>query len=225
MTQTIIALDFPSQKETLNFLDKFDEKLYVKIGLELFYHGFDIVKKIKEKEHKIFLDLKLHDIPNTVKGAIQSLSKLEVDMVDVHCLGGNAMLKAAMEGLTCKKTLCVGITQLTSSSESMIKDELGIKTDLETSVLNLSQNAKNSGLQGVVCSVHEVKKIRKFCGKDFLTITPGIRLASDENNDQTRVATPRYAKEQGSDFIVVGRSITKSKDPYETYKKIQSELM
>ncbi len=225
MTQTIIALDFPSQKETLNFLDKFDEKLYVKIGLELFYHGFDIVKKIKEKEHKIFLDLKLHDIPNTVKGAMQSLSKLEVDMVDVHCLGGNAMLKAAMEGLTCKKTLCVGITQLTSSSESMIKDELGIKTDLETSVLNLSQNAKNSGLQGVVCSVHEVKKIHEFCGKDFLTITPGIRLASDENNDQTRVATPRYAKEQGSDFIVVGRSITKSKDPYETYKKIQSELM
>ncbi len=225
MTQTIIALDFPSQKKTLEFLDIFDEPLFVKIGLELFYHGFDIVEKIKEKEHKIFLDLKLHDIPNTVKGAMQSLSKLEVDMVDVHCLGGNNMLKAAMEGLTCKKTLCVGITQLTSSSESMIQGELGIKTDLETSVLNLSQNAKNSGLQGVVCSVHEVKKIHKFCGKDFLTITPGIRLASDENNDQTRVATPRYAKEQGSDFIVVGRSITKSKDPYETYKKIQSELM
>ncbi len=225
MTQTIIALDFSSHKKALEFLDIFDEPLFVKIGLELFYHGFDIIEKIKEKDHKIFLDLKLHDIPNTVKGAMQSLSKLEVDMLDVHCLGGNTMLKAALEGLTCKKTLCVGITQLTSSSQSMIKDELGIETKLETSVLNLAQNAKNSGLQGVVCSVHEVKQIHKLCGDDFLTVTPGIRLENDENNDQVRVATPRYAKEQGSDYIVVGRSITKSKDPYETYKKIQSELM
>lgn len=227
--QVIVALDFPNCQSVETFLAQFPEPIYVKIGMELFYsEGIEIVKKIKSMGHAIFLDLKLHDIPNTVKGGMQSLANLGVDMVNVHAAGGIEMMKAAMEGLKAGSTgsipKCIAVTQLTSTSQTMMETELLIEKPLARVVEIYAQNAKKAGLDGVVCSVHEAQSVHNTCGSNFFTVTPGIRLASDDEDDQKRVATPSYAKEQGCDFIVVGRSITKSDHPYQTYLKIIKEM-
>ncbi len=230
MTRTIVALDFSSRDEALNFLKQFHQPIYVKIGMELTYAaGLELVKEIIKMGHHIFLDLKLHDIPNTVKGGMRNLANLGVDIVNVHCAGGIAMMKAAIEGLNegakdGKRPLCIGVTQLTSTTKEVMNEELLIPGKVLDVVLHYAQNAKKAGLDGVVCSVHEVEKIHEVCGKDFLTVTPGIRLADDSNDDQKRVATPLYARQKGSDYIVVGRSITKSQDPKATYAKIEEML-
>ncbi len=230
MSKTIVALDFSSEKEVLDFLKQFDHPIYVKIGMELTYAcGLGIVEKVKAMGHHVFLDLKLHDIPNTVKGGMKNLAKLGVDMTNVHCSGGIAMMKAAIEGLEegakgKKRPLCIGVTQLTSTSKEAMNEELGIPGDVLDCVLHYAKNAKEAGLDGVVCSVHEARAIHEACGEDFLTVTQGIRLASDSVDDQKRVATPFLAKEEGCDYIVVGRSITKSADPEATYTQIE-EIM
>ena len=179
--------------------------------------------------HHIFLDLKLHDIPNTVKGGMKNLANLGVDITNVHCAGGIAMMKAAVEGLELganggPRPLCIGVTQLTSTSKEAMNNELGIPGEVMDCVIQYAKNAKAAGLDGVVCSVHEAKAIHEACGDDFLTVTPGIRLASDSKDDQKRVATPDYAKEQGCDYIVVGRSITKAEDPKATYELIEGMM-
>ena len=228
-TTIIVALDFPSRTEAFAFLDKFQEPIYVKVGMELFYkEGPEIIKKIKERGHKIFLDLKLHDIPNTVKSAMRNLASLDVDMVNVHAAGGKKMMAAAIEGLEEGskgiRPLCIAVTQLTSTSPEMLKEELLIETELAATAAHYALMAKEAGLDGVVCSVHESKKIHEGCGEDFLTVTPGIRPAGTSKDDQVRIATPAYAKEQGSNFIVVGRPITQAPDSVEAYKNIQAEL-
>ncbi len=228
MSKTIVALDFSTRKEVYNFLSTFDSPIYVKIGMELTYaFGFEIIREIKEMGHSIFLDLKLHDIPNTVKQAMKNLAQLEVDIVNVHCAGGRTMMEAAIEGLeegaiNGKRPLCIGVTQLTSTSQESMNEELLILGNVEDVVISYAKLAKESGLDGVVCSVHEAKAIHESCGEQFLTITPGIRLSSDTVDDQKRVATPEYAREQGCDYIVVGRSITTSDDPYATYMFIEN---
>ena len=229
-SRVIIALDFKNKADVLEFLDKFDEPLFVKVGMELFYgEGPAIIQAIKERGHSIFLDLKLHDIPNTVKGGMKNLANLGVDIVNVHCAGGIAMMKAAIDGLNegakdGKRPMCIGVTQLTSTSKEAMNNELGIPGEVIDCVIKYAKNAKEAGLDGVVCSVHEAKAIHEACGEDFLTVTPGIRLASDSKDDQKRVATPAFAKEQGCDYIVVGRSITKSANPVETYKEIEATM-
>ena len=229
-SRVIIALDFKNKADVLEFLDKFDEPLFVKVGMELFYgEGPAIIQAIKERGHSIFLDLKLHDIPNTVKGGMKNLANLGVDIVNVHCAGGIAMMKAAIDGLNegakdGKRPMCIGVTQLTSTSKEAMNNELGIPGEVIDCVIKYAKNAKEAGLDGVVCSVHEAKAIHEACGDDFLTVTPGIRLASDSKDDQKRVATPAFAKEQGCDYIVVGRSITKSANPVETYKEIEATM-
>ena len=228
MSKTIVALDFSSKEEVVDFLKQFTEPVYVKIGMELTYAcGLEIVETVKKMGHHIFLDLKLHDIPNTVKGGMKNLARLGVDMTNVHCGGGIAMMKAAVEGLKegaqgGERPLCIGVTQLTSTSQEAMNEELGIEGSVIDCVLHYAQNAKAAGLDGVVCSVHEAKKIHEVCGDDFLTVTPGIRLASDSVDDQKRVATPQPAKEEGCDYIVVGRSITKANDPKATYEQIEA---
>ena len=230
MSKTIIALDFSSKQQVVDFLKQFDEPVYVKIGMELTYaEGTDIVRTVKEMGHEIFLDLKLHDIPNTVKGGMKNLARLGADMVNVHCAGGIAMMKAAVEGLEegapgGKRPLCIGVTILTSISKEAMNEELGIAGDVLDTVVKYAKNAKEAGLDGVVCSVHEAKAVREACGDDFLIVTPGIRLAADSVNDQKRVATPAYAKEQGSSMIVVGRSITASADPKATFDLIEGMM-
>ena len=230
MSKTIVALDFSSKEEVVNFLKQFKEPIYVKIGMELTYaEGLSMVQTVKEMGHHIFLDLKLHDIPNTVKGGMKNLAHLGVDIVNVHCAGGIAMMKAALEGLELgakggKRPMCIGVTQLTSTSKEAMNDELGIPGEVMDCVIKYAKNAKAAGLDGVVCSVHEAKAIHEACGEDFLTVTPGIRLASDSKDDQKRVATPAFAKEQGCDYIVVGRSITKAKDPKATYEMIEETM-
>ena len=230
MSKTIVALDFSSKEQVIDFLNQFEEPIYVKIGMELTYAcGLDIVKTVKEMGHHIFLDLKLHDIPNTVKGGMKNLAKLGVDIVNVHCAGGIAMMNAAIDGLNegavdGKRPLCIGVTQLTSTSKEAMNEELGIPGEVIECVKHYAKNAKEAGLDGVVCSVHEAKAIHEVCGNVFLTVTPGIRLADDSKDDQKRVATPDYAKEQGCDYIVVGRSITKSQDPVSTYNEIESMM-
>lgn len=230
MTQTIVALDFSSKEETLEFIAKFNQPIYVKIGMELTYAcGLELVEQIKAMGHKVFLDLKLHDIPNTVYGGMKNLAKLGVDIVNVHCAGGIEMMKAAVEGLKAgsqegHRPLCIGVTQLTSTTKEMMNEELLIPGEVIDAVLHYALNAKKAGLDGVVCSVHEVAKIHEICGDDFVTVTPGIRLTDDSVDDQKRVATPLYARQVGSDYIVVGRSITKSSDPKATYAKI-GEMM
>ncbi len=230
MSRTIVALDFSSVEEVRDFLGKFSEPIYVKVGMELTYaYGLEIVKEIKKMGHKIFLDLKLHDIPNTVKNGMKNLAKLDVDIVNLHCAGGSAMMKAAIEGLNegakdGKRPLCIGVTQLTSTSQETMEKELLIEKDLKDVVISYAKLAKESGLDGVVCSVLEAKAIHEACGADFLTVTPGIRLASDSKDDQKRVATPAFAKEEGCDYIVVGRSITKSADPLATYTEIENTM-
>ena len=226
-----IALDFQNKAEVKEFLEKFnDEKLYVKVGMELFYgEGIEIIKMIKEMGHNIFLDLKLHDIPNTVKSAMKQLAKLEVDMVNVHASGSIAMMKAAIEGLEAGKTgdkrpLCIAVTCLTSLDQEVLDNELLINDTLENVVLKWATNAKEAGLDGAVCSPLESKVIHDNLGMEFITVTPGIRLADDSVNDQKRVTTPAMARELTSSYIVVGRTITGSADPYATYKKVYQDF-
>ncbi len=226
----IIACDFPSKEATLTFLDKFTgRKPYVKIGMELFYsEGPDIVREIKNRGHKIFLDLKLHDIPNTVEKAMTSLSKLDVDMCNVHATGTKAMMEAAVRGLTREdgtRPLLIAVTQLTSTSQERMQDELLINEDLDKVVLKYAQNAKEAGLDGVVCSPLEAGKIHEKCGEDFFTITPGIRFADGSKDDQVRITTPADAKTIGSDYIVVGRPITKADDPVEAYERVCKDFL
>ena len=230
-SQICIALEFQTKNEVENFLDQFgNEQLYVKVGMELFYgEGIEIIKMIKEMGHNIFLDLKLHDIPNTVKSAMKQLAKLEVDMVNVHASGSIAMMKAAIEGLEAGKTgdkrpLCIAVTCLTSLDQEVLDNELLINDTLENVVLKWATNAKEAGLDGVVCSPLESKVIHDNLGMEFITVTPGIRLADDSVNDQKRVTTPAMARELTSSYIVVGRTITGSADPYATYKKVYQDF-
>ncbi len=225
----IVACDFPGKDETLNFLDKFkEEKPFVKIGMELFYaEGPEIVREIKKRGHKIFLDLKLHDIPNTVKKAMKSLSDLDVDICNLHAGGGIEMMKAAVEGLTREdgtRPLLIAVNMLTSINQEMMENELKIKGELPEVVMSYAKNAKDAGLDGVVCSPLEASKGHEVCGEGFLTVTPGIRFADDAKGDQQRVTTPAKAKEIGSDFIVVGRSITGAADPVEAYRRCVADF-
>lgn len=226
----IIACDFSTKKALLEFLDKFsDEQLYLKVGMELYYaEGPEILKEIKRRGHRIFLDLKLHDIPNTVKKAMSVLSNLDVDMVNLHASGGSNMMKAALEGLVRPdgtRPLLIAVTQLTSTSEQLMKEELLINEKIQDVVVSYALNAKNSGLDGVVCSPLEAGMVKNACGKEFLTITPGIRFADGEKGDQVRVTTPAMAKEIGSDFIVVGRPITEASDPAAAYKECVKQFI
>ena len=220
----IIACDFKDKQETLNFLNKFaNEQLYLKIGMELFYsEGPEIVREIKKKGHKIFLDLKLHDIPNTVEKAMKSLANLDVDMTNVHASGTIKMMEAGLRGLTKEdgtRPILIAVTQLTSTSQEAMENDLLIKENIEDVVMHYAENAKKAGLNGVVCSPLEVQAVKNRCGKDFLTITPGIRFSIDSKDDQSRITTPAKAKELGSDYIVVGRPITKAENPVEAYRK------
>ncbi|MEC1444063.1 orotidine-5'-phosphate decarboxylase [Bacillus subtilis] len=227
----IIALDFASAEETLAFLAPFQqEPLFVKVGMELFYQeGPSIVKQLKERNCELFLDLKLHDIPTTVNKAMKRLASLGVDLVNVHAAGGKKMMQAALEGLEegtpsgKKRPSLIAVTQLTSTSEQIMKDELLIEKSLIDTVVHYSKQAEESGLDGVVCSVHEAKAIYQAVSPSFLTVTPGIRMSEDAANDQVRVATPAIAREKGSSAIVVGRSITKAEDPVKAYKAVRLE--
>ena len=225
----IIACDFKNKEETLKFLEQFtEEKLFLKIGMELFYsEGPEIVREIKKRGHKIFLDLKLHDIPNTVKKAMVSLSKLDVDMCNVHAAGTIDMMKAAIEGLTREdgtRPLLISVTQLTSTSEERMHEELLINKKIDKVVIHYAENTKIAGLDGVVCSPLEAGKVKEKCGKDFLTITPGVRFETDDVGDQVRVTTPKKAKDLGSDYIVVGRPITKAENPVEAYRRCVADF-
>ena len=226
----IVALDFQNKQQAFAFLDLFqEEKPFVKIGMELFYaEGPEIVREIKRRGHKIFLDLKLHDIPNTVKGGMSSLKDLGVDMTNVHAGGGIEMMKAAVEGLTREdgsRPILIAVTQLTSTSQEIMEKELMIPHDLKEVVKSYAQNAKIAGLDGVVCSPLEASLIHEACGDEFVTVTPGIRFATDAKGDQKRVTTPVKAREIGSDFIVVGRSITRAENPVEAYRKAVNEFV
>ncbi len=225
----IIACDFSSRSETLEFLKLFKgRKPYVKIGMELFYaEGPQIVRDIKAMGHSIFLDLKLHDIPNTVKKAMRVLSGLDVDMCNLHAAGTSEMMKAAIEGLTREdgtRPLLIAVTQLTSTSEERMKNELLISAPLDETVISYAKNAKESGLDGVVCSPLEAGKVHAACGNSFLTVTPGVRFADGDVGDQVRVTTPERAKELGSDYIVVGRPITAASDPVSAYERCIKEF-
>lgn len=225
MNKPIIALDFPSEIEVFQFLNQFDEKLFVKVGMELFYQeGPDIVRKIKDLGHDIFLDLKLHDIPNTVKSAMKGLARLGVDLVNVHAAGGKNMMEAAIEGLEAgsadKRPMLIAVTQLTSTTEEQMQKEQKIPLSLLDSVLHYAQLTKDAGLDGVVCSVHEAKNIADVCGETFLRVTPGIRLPGGDAHDQKRIATPDYARINGSSYIVIGRAVTKAENPVAAYKKV-----
>ena len=227
----IIACDFPDRESTLAFLDRFQgsRKPFVKIGMELFYGaGPDIVREIKARGHRIFLDLKLHDIPNTVKKAMQVLSALDVDMVNVHASGTVAMMKAALEGLTRPdgtRPLLIAVTQLTSTSEEVLHRDLLVNASMNETIAHYAANAKEAGLDGVVCSPLEAGLVKAACGKDFLTVTPGIRFADAAADDQVRITTPARAKEIGSDFIVVGRPITAAADPVAAYERCLEEFV
>ena len=227
----IIALDFPTKEETLRFLDRFPagEKPFVKIGMELFYAGGpETVREIKARGHKIFLDLKLHDIPNTVKRTMSVLSGLDVDMVNLHAAGGSAMMKAALEGLTRPdgtRPLLIAVTQLTSTDAATLKNELLISASMAETVLSYAKNAAVSGLDGVVCSPLEAALVKERCGKAFCTVTPGVRFAGGDVGDQKRVMTPEKAGRSGCDCIVMGRPITQAKDPVEAYRQAVREFL
>lgn len=226
----IIACDFADRKEVFAFLDRFeDKKPFVKIGMELFYaEGPQIVRDIKARGHKIFLDLKLHDIPNTVKKAMKVLSSLDVDMCNVHAAGTSRMMKAAIEGLARpdgSRPLLIAVTQLTSTDAEIMEKELLIKEPLEDTVAHYAKNAAESGLDGVVCSPLEAKKVHNACGSGFLTVTPGVRFADGEIADQKRVMTPAQAKAEGSDYIVVGRPVTQAADPVAAYMRCVEEFV
>ena len=226
----IIACDFASKEECLGFLDGFrDEKPFVKIGMELFYaEGPQIVRDIKARGHKIFLDLKLHDIPNTVKKSMAVLSRLSADMCNMHAAGTRAMMEAALEGLTRpdgSRPILIAVTQLTSTSQEQMENELLIDGKMEDVVMKYAENAKSAGLDGVVCSPLEAQAVHTACGKSFCTVTPGIRFADGDRGDQTRVTTPERARELGSDYIVVGRPITASPDPVAAYRRCVKEFV
>lgn len=226
----IIACDFSSKEETLAFLDHFqEEKPYVKIGMELFYAaGPEIVREIKQCGHKIFLDLKLHDIPNTVKKAMSVLSALDVNMCNLHAGGTIAMMEAALEGLTRpdgSRPLLIAVTQLTSTSQERMEQDLMIQAPMEEVVMHYAENAKKAGLDGVVCSPLEAGKVKEACGAQFLTVTPGVRFADGDKGDQVRVTTPARAREIGSDYIVVGRPITQAADPVAAYRRCVQEFL
>ena len=226
----IVACDFNTAEETLKFLDIFtEEKPYVKIGMELFYaEGPEIVREIKRRGHKIFLDLKLHDIPNTVKKAMAVLSRLDVDMCNLHAAGTVAMMEAAIEGLTRPdgtRPLLIAVTQLTSTDQERMERDSLINEPLEKVVMHYASNAKAAGLDGVVCSPLESPAVHEKCGKEFLTVTPGVRFADGDKGDQVRVTTPEKAKELGSDYIVVGRPITQAQDPVAAYRRCIKEFV
>ncbi len=226
----IVALDFDGREKTLAFLDRFtEEKPFVKIGMELFYaEGPSVVREIRARGHKIFLDLKLHDIPNTVKKAMAALSALDVDIVNVHAAGTGAMMSAALAGLTRPdgtRPLLIAVTQLTSTDQDMLEKELWIEKPMEEVVLHYAEIASIVGLDGVVCSPLEAGSIHERCGKNFLTVTPGVRFAGGDAGDQKRVTTPVRAKELGSDYIVVGRPITQAADPVAAYRRCVAEFV
>jgi orotidine-5'-phosphate decarboxylase len=226
----IIACDFGSKEEVINFLSKFtEEKPYVKIGMELFYgEGLEIIKLVKSMGHKIFLDLKLHDIPNTVKKAMRVLSNYNIDMVNLHAAGTVAMMEAAIEGLTKedgKRPILIAVTQLTSTDEKRMHSDILIEKPMEEVVMHYAKCAKSAGLDGVVCSPLEAGKVHDVCGSEFLTVTPGVRFDDNNLGDQVRVTTPVKAKELGSDYIVVGRPITEAKDPVEAYRRFVREFV
>ena len=228
----IIACDFNSKADLMTFLDKFeneDRKPFLKVGMELFYaEGPAIVKEIKARGHKIFLDLKLHDIPNTVKKAMAVLSALDVDICNLHAAGTAAMMEAALEGLTRAdgtRPLLIAVTQLTSTSEERMQKDLLIDRPLDEVVMHYAKNAKDAGLDGVVCSPLEAGKVKAVCGDAFLTVTPGVRFADGEVGDQVRVTTPEKARELGSDYIVVGRPITQAADPVQAYHRCIREFL
>lgn len=229
-TDPIIALDFPTWADCEKFLAQFNEQpLFVKVGMELFLqNGYPILDKLSQAGHSIFLDLKLHDIPNTVGQAMKGLAQFNIALINVHASGGQKMMMAAKEGLIAGTPAgltvpkLIAVTQLTSTSESQMQQEQGIMTSLQQSVLNYAELAQQAGLDGVVCSVQEANAVRDRCGADFLKVTPGIRLAEDSKDDQVRIATPDYARAQGSTQIVVGRSITKALDPVEKYQLVKS---
>lgn len=226
----IIACDFNSKEEVMQFLDRFqEEKPFVKIGMELFYaEGPEIVREIKRRGHKIFLDLKLHDIPNTVRKSMAVLSRLDVDMCNVHAGGTKAMMEAALEGLTREdgtRPLLIAVTQLTSTSEEAMRRDLWIEKPIDETVMHYAKNTMEAGLDGVVCSPLEAGKVHEVCGADFFTITPGVRFADGDVGDQKRVTTPAKAKEIGSDYIVVGRPITQAEDPVAAYRRCVAEFV
>ena len=225
----IIACDFDSAEKTFAFLDKFTgKKPFVKIGMELYYaEGPEIVREIKRRGHKIFLDLKLHDIPNTVKKSMSVLSRLDVDMTNLHAAGTGRMMEAAIEGLTREdgtRPILIAVTQLTSTDEETMKSDLLINEPIDKVVLHYASVAKKSGLDGVVCSPLEAGKVHDTCGRDFVTVTPGVRFADGDIGDQKRVMTPAAAKEIGSDYIVVGRPITAAEDPVAAYERCVAEF-
>jgi len=230
--EIIIAMDLPDKAAVDNFVDKFpaSESLYLKVGMELYYkEGPAIVTYLKEKGHRIFLDLKMHDIPNTVKSAMRQIASLGIDLTNLHAAGGKKMMEAAVEGLTLgspdgKRPLIIAVTQLTSTSKDEMNSEQRIPGEVADSALNYARLSKEAGLDGVVCSAHEARSVHELCGDDFIALTPGIRLESDDPHDQKRVATPRFAKEEGSNYIVIGRSVTQVENPYEVYQRIQAEL-
>lgn len=226
----IIACDFSSKDATFDFLDKFTaEKPFVKIGMELFYaEGPSIVREIKARGHKIFLDLKLHDIPNTVKKAMRVLRDLDVDMTNLHAAGTIEMMRAAAEGLTREdgtRPILIAVTQLTSTSEERMQNELLINASINDTIVKYAKNTKEAGLDGVVCSPLEAGMVKDACGKAFLTVTPGVRFADGDVGDQVRVTTPEKAKEIGSDYIVVGRPITQADDPVTAYRRCVNEFV
>ncbi len=226
----IIACDFESAEKTFEFLDKFTEKKpFVKIGMELFYsEGPEIVREIKKRGHKIFLDLKLHDIPNTVKKSMAVLSKLNVDICNLHASGTVKMMEAAVEGLTREdgtRPLLIAVTQLTSTDQETMENDLLIKENIADVVIHYAKNAKKAGLDGVVCSPLEAGVVHENCGKDFLTVTPGVRFSDGDKGDQKRVMTPEEAKRIGSDYIVVGRPVTASPDPVSAYNRCIKEFV
>lgn len=228
----IIACDFSSKEQTLAFLDKFaheDRKPFVKIGMELYYSaGNEIVRELKRRGHKIFLDLKLHDIPNTVRKAMRVLSALDVDMVNVHASGTKEMMSAALEGLTRddgSRPLLIAVTQLTSTSENAMQEQLLIKATINETIARYARNAQEAGLDGVVCSPLEAGLVKEACGSSFLAVTPGIRFSDSNRDDQVRITTPSRAKVIGSDFIVVGRPITASDEPVEAWRRCVKEFV
>ena len=226
----IIACDFADKETALNFLDKFEgRKPFVKIGMELFYaEGPQIVREIKARGHKIFLDLKLHDIPNTVKKSMAVLSRLDVDMCNLHAAGTPRMMEAALEGLTRPdgtRPLLIAVTQLTSTDQEAMERDLLIKEPIDKVVMHYAETAKNAGLDGVVCSPLEARKVHEVCGEKFLTVTPGVRFADGDIGDQKRVMTPEQAKKIGSDYIVVGRPITAAPDPVAAYERCIKEFV
>jgi len=226
----IVACDFSSAEQVFSFLDQFgDIKPFVKIGMELYYaEGPAIVRAIKARGHKIFLDLKLHDIPNTVKKAMAVLSSLDVDICNLHAAGTTAMMKSALEGLTRadgSRPLLIAVTQLTSTDQAAMENDLMIHAPMDEVVMHYAQTAKNAGLDGIVCSPLEAGKVHQCCGSSFLTVTPGVRFADGDTGDQKRVMTPAAAREIGSDYIVVGRPITAAADPVAAYKRCMAEFV